>query len=196
MIRSKKDYIYYLECDRVALVQSKDSGVVIRIKNWILCNKIWKFQKLLRKAEYVKNCKQGIIGKVCYSIILFRFKRLSLKLGFSIPLNVFGPGLSIAHYGTIVVNGGAKVGRNCRLHTCVNIGTQAGSSNLAPIIGDNVYIGPGAKLFGPIVIGNDIAIGANSVVTKSFEENHITIVGAPARKISDKGSEGFMIKAN
>ena len=103
--------------------------------------------------------------------------------------NVFGPGLSIGHHGTIVVNGNSKVGANCRIHVCVSIGTKAGYSDVAPTLGDNIYIGPGAKLFGSIYIADGIAIGANSVVNKPFKEQNITIAGIPARKISSKGSD-------
>jgi serine O-acetyltransferase len=110
-------------------------------------------------------------------------------------LNVFGPGLSIAHRGTIVINNATKIGANCRLHACVNIGTKAGYDNMAPKIGDNVYIGPGVKIFGNIEIADGIAIGANAVVNRSFIEPNITIAGVPAKKINDKGSEGLLIKA-
>ncbi len=120
---------------------------------------------------------------------------MSTKLGFTIPLNVFGPGLSIAHRGTIVVNTATRVGANCRLHACVNIGTKAGYEDVAPKIGDNVYIGPGAKIFGEIEIANGIAIGANAVVNRSFLEPNVSIAGVPAKKISDKGSEGMLVKA-
>ncbi len=77
----------------------------------------------------------------------------------------------------------------------VSLGTQAGTTDRAPSIGNNAYIGPGAKIFGPIYIADGIAIGANSVVNKSFNESNITIAGIPAKKISDKGSEGLLIKA-
>ncbi len=53
----------------------------------------------------------------------------------------------------------------------------------APQIGDNVYISPGAKLFGDIVIGDNVKIGANAVVNKSFPEGNCTLVGVPARKV-------------
>jgi serine O-acetyltransferase len=58
-----------------------------------------------------------------------------------------------------------------------------------------VYIGPGVKIYGPIEIADNIAIGANSVVNRSFIESGITIAGNPARKISNKGSIGLLIKA-
>lgn len=115
-------------------------------------------------------------------------------MGYFIPLNVFGPGLSISHYGSIVINPNSRIARNCRIHACVNIGTKAGFSDKAPKIGDNVYIGPGAKIFGDIVIADGIAIGANAVVNKSFLEPNVTIGGIPAKIISNKGSEGLLIK--
>lgn len=69
----------------------------------------------------------------------------------------------------------------------MNIGTLPGTNGLAPTIGDNVYIGPGAKIYGKIKISDNIVIGANAVVGRSFEEPNICIAGAPAHKISDKG---------
>lgn len=120
---------------------------------------------------------------------------MSLKLGFSISPNVFGPGLSIAHAGTIIINGGAKIGENCRLHACVNIGTAAGHSDKAPIIGNNCYIRSGVKMYGNIVLGDGIAIGANAVVNKSFNENNIAIAGVPAIKIADIDTLNFIIPA-
>ena len=122
--------------------------------------------------------------KLTYYYMEYRFRRTSLKLGFSIPKNVFGPGLAIVHYGTITVNDGARVGKNCRLHACTNIGASKGKSE-APQIGNNVYIGPGVCIFGDIRIGNGIAIGANSTVNKSFTEDHIMIAGSPAKKIGE-----------
>ena len=68
---------------------------------------VWKYEVLLRKNEYYKNCYKNLLLKPYVLFLEIRFRRLSRKLGFSIPLNVFGPGLSIAHYGTIVVNGKA-----------------------------------------------------------------------------------------
>lgn len=125
---------------------------------------------------------------------MFRYYKLGVQLGFSIPLNVFGPGLSIAHRGTIIVNKNASIGKNCRIHADTNIGSNR-EDTLAPKIGNNVYIGPGAKIFGDVLIADNIAIGANSVVNKSFYEESISIAGAPAKKINEKGSDGILILA-
>ncbi len=189
LILSKDDYKFYLEADRIALSRKGKKP-----KNFEY-DYIWTFQRLLRKVEYYQNCKKSIFWKLYLLLLKRKYYLLSTKLGFTIPLNVFGPGLSIAHRGTIVVNKATRVGANCRLHACVNIGTKAGYEDVAPKIGDNVYIGPGAKIFGQIAIADGIAIGANSVVNKSFLEPAISIAGVPAKKISERGSEGMLVKA-
>lgn len=185
MILSKNDYLVHLEADRIAL------GA--RIK-WDLkanfIDEIWAFERLLRKTEYYQNCKKSQLEKKYFLLLKYILHKKSISLGFSIPINVFGPGLAIAHIGTVVVSNKARIGANCRIHACTNIGVSADSED-APKIGNNVYIGPGAKLFGNINIADNIAIGANSVVNKSFLEPGITIAGIPAKKISNKGSKGL-----
>lgn len=195
MIKSKEDYKYYVEADRIAKGIPKVYSVKAKIKSILLPNQIWEFQKTLRKLEYYKNCKKGKISLIYRFILTKKHNRQSLRLGFSIPTNVFGPGLSIAHHGTIVVNGGARIGENCRLHACVNIGTEAGYADKAPTIGDNCYIGPGVKMYGDISIANCTAIGANAVVNKSFIEENIAIAGVPAKKIATVDTFDFLIPA-
>lgn len=185
MIRSRKDYLNYLEADRIALGRKAETFIE-KIRHLISPDYIWQFQRLLRKLEYYKNVKNVKNGSVVYKLIyLFfklKFKRLSVKLGFSIPENVFGPGLAIVHYGTIVVNENARVGANCRIHVDTNIGASGGTDK-APQIGDNVYLAPGVKIFGDIKIPSNTAIGANSVVNKTFEEENMMIAGIPAKII-------------
>ncbi|WP_339839805.1 serine acetyltransferase [uncultured Maribacter sp.] len=180
MIKSKTDYLNYLEADRIAL--KKANTFYQKTKDFFYPDYIWDFQKCLRKLEFYYNCKRSMLGKIYLIFLKIKFRKKSLKLGFSIPANVFGPGLAIVHYGTIVVNPNAKVGSNCRIHPCTNIGASGGNPE-APQIGDNVYIGPGAKIYGNIQLGNNIAIAANSSVNKSFIENDIMIAGSPAKKI-------------
>jgi serine O-acetyltransferase len=184
MINSKANFRSYCDADCKSLQISKNS--IGRFSN-----EIYVFQMRMRKLEYAINCGKNPI-KTLYRKILFR--KSSVKIGFSISPNTFGPGLSIAHRGTIVVNGGARIGANCRIHADVNIGTEAGKSDSAPSIGDNCYIGPGAKIFGPIEIGPGSVIGANAVVNKSFPEGNQTLGGIPAKVISKKSSEGLLIK--
>ncbi|MFT3682733.1 MAG: hypothetical protein QM791_20920 [Ferruginibacter sp.] len=181
MIRSKQDYLAYLEADRAG---KPAPGISQAVENIFLPANINNFKRLLRKAEYYKNVKKGFLNKLIYAWIKYRFKKISVRLGFSIPENVFGPGLTIPHYGTIVVNAKAKIGANCRIHACTNIGESGGVAG-APVIGDNVYIGPGAKIYGSITIANNIAIAANAAVSKSFLTEHKVIGGIPAKEIGD-----------
>lgn len=113
------------------------------------------------------------------------YRRQSLKLGFSIPINVCDYGLSIAHYGTIVISANAHIGRYCHIHAGVNIGASAGKPE-APTIGDNVYIGPGAILFGNIQIADNCTIAANATVNKSFDIERSVIAGTPAKVVKEK----------
>ncbi|WP_296386375.1 serine acetyltransferase [Winogradskyella sp.] len=183
MITSKADYVDYLNKDKIALGLTSNSQQS-KIINIISPNPIWKFQKALRKLEYYTNCKNNGLNKFYFFYLKYKFKKISMKLGFSIPPNVFGPGLSIVHYGTIVINSNAKVGSNCRMHACVNIGASGGTKE-APQLGDNIYIAPGAKIYGNIKISNNTAIGANAVVHKTFEEEGILLAGNPAKKIKE-----------
>ena len=182
-ISSRSDYEIFRYADQKSL------GIK---RKWIAIasNEIYLFEVRLRKLEFALNCSSNHV-KIFFRKILFR--RISVKLGYSISPNTFGPGLSIAHRGTIVVNGGARIGANCRVHADVNIGTEAGKSDSAPNIGDNCYIGPGAKIFGDIVIGSYSVIGANAVVNKSFPEGNQTIAGVPAIVVSKKNSERLLI---
>lgn len=195
MIQSKSDYLYYLEADRISRRIPKKRSLLDKIKGLYYPDYIWDFQKNLRKLEFYNNCKKGFISYVYYNYLNKKHIRLSLKLNFSIPINVFGPGLAIVHYGTIIVNSSAKIGSNCRLHACVNIGTEAGYADRAPIIGDNCYIGPGAKIYGKIYIQNGTAIGANAVVNKTFDEENIAIAGVPAKKIGFVDTRKLLVPA-
>ncbi|MGQ0546459.1 MAG: serine O-acetyltransferase [Betaproteobacteria bacterium] len=183
MIHTRADLKRYLEADKRALRITKRSPSLVG-------DRVWKFQRALRSCEYYRNTGR----RLRYYWHKLRLERLSAQTGFSIPLNVFGPGLSIAHAGTIVVHRNARIGANCRIHVCVNIGASRGS-DVAPRLGDNVYIAPGAKIFGDIEIASDIAIGANAVVNKSFLEPGITIAGVPAAKISARDSRGLALRA-
>jgi len=197
MIKNKQDYKYYLEADRIALRREHFSSLRQKlITRFIEPDYVWDFQKLLRKVEYLTNKKRTIFDTINRVIQYRKFSKLSLKLGFQIHPNCFGPGLRIVHPGNIIVNGGARIGANCVMFNDVVIGFERNyMDGDPPKIGDNVYFGPGVKIFGPITIADNIAIGANAIVNKSFTEPGITIAGIPAKKVSDNGSGRLVIKA-
>jgi serine O-acetyltransferase len=193
MIESKADYKFYLEADKVSLGISKPKGFR-QMAAHIFWNEIWKFQKLLRRVEYYENCGNFLIAKTYRPYLWNRLHQFQVKLGCEIFPNCFGAGLSIVHPWAITVHTHARIGENCRIHPCVMIGTNNGKLSNTPIIGNNVFIGSGAKIFGNITIADGVAIGANSFVNSSFLEPNITIAGAPARKISNKGSQELLCK--
>lgn len=179
MIVSKSDLRLYLAKDKQALGKTN---------SWpkLIGDDIWKFQIALRYHEYYTNVKRGGVKRSLFKRFWgFLHYSMGIRLGFTIPVNVFDYGLRLNHVGTIVVNPKARIGKWCDIHVCVNIGENFDKQ--APRLGDNCWIGPGVKLFGGIVIGDGVVIGAGAVVNKSFPEGHITIAGVPARKISDKG---------
>lgn len=162
--------------------------------NWfdnISCNQRvynWRFIKLLRKCEYYRSKtrkSKNPLWMVLYWIARTHKNHLGVFIGVEIPENVFGEGLIIHHNGSIVVNGSSKVGKNCQLHgdNCIGNVGKADSLTDCPQIGNNVEIGVGAKVLGGIIIADNIKIGANAVVTKSFDEKGITLVGIPAHKL-------------
>lgn len=117
-----------------------------------------------------------------FIIIKFLFLRLSIRLGFSIPINTLGKGVHIPHYGTIVVNEKSFIGDFSVINVGVVIGRHPSSKDKVPRIGRCVYLAPGVKVFGDIFIADNSVIGANCVVTKSVEENSLCL-GIPGRVV-------------
>lgn len=93
-----------------------------------------------------------------------------------------GRRLRIPHAWGIVIRPSVRMGDGCRVYHQVTLGVNehaAASKTMGPCIGDRVYIGAGAKVIGPLSIGNDVTIGANAVVLKDVPDDHVA-VGVPA----------------
>ncbi|MDU0355993.1 hypothetical protein RS130_20730 [Paraglaciecola aquimarina] len=80
-----------------------------------------------------------------------------------------------------MINPRVKIGKNCKIHIGVNIGAAFNNSEATPVIGDDCYIAPGAKIFGSVTIANNVKIGANAVVNKSCDIDNATLLGIPAK---------------
>lgn len=182
MIKTRQDLREYIAQD-LERNDVKLGGAKSRLL--IYLNPRLRFTRNLRYYEYYSNQPQNIFNKIMRLWHYYVHKKLSYKLGYTIYKNNFGPGVCFCHYGTLVVNKDARIGKNCRIHVGVNIGGYNGG---VPVIGDNVYIGPGAKIFGGITIGNNVQIGANAVVNKSFPDN-VVVAGIPAKIIKEIPAE-------
>lgn len=125
---------------------------------------IWKYIYALRHAEYHHN-NNGCIHKLLKYYWFCRLRKLSHITGFQIALNSVGPGMTIWHFGSVIINPFAKIGANATLYPGVLVGWKSENSP-APRIGNNVFIGSGAKIIGDITIGDNVVIGQNCVIVK------------------------------
>ena len=91
-----------------------------------------------------------------------------------------GEGSTFGYKGIgVVVHKRAVIGKNCIIGQNVTIGGQSGHYAV-PVIGDGCYIAAGAKLIGPITLGDNVVVGANAVMTKDAPSNTVW-AGVPAR---------------
>jgi serine O-acetyltransferase len=110
--------------------------------------------------------------------ILFKF--IQIVTGVELPCEaIVGSNFVIDHFGGIIVSGYARFGDNCRIRSGVVVGLRRVDEPCAPVIGNNVDIGTGAKLLGKITVGDNSIIGANAVVLHDVPENSVA-VGVPA----------------
>jgi len=173
MIKTKADLKEYIRADLANNYLGKYK-IFDATRKYLIC---------LRKTEYFLNTHK----KIRYLLCKLKFKHLSDKFLTYIPLNAFEKGLSIGHFGCIFVHPSCRAGVNCRIHETVNIGATNGEDQAA-VLGDNVFIGSGAKIIGNVKIASDVAIGASAVVVKDIDEPGITVGGVPAKKISNNNS--------
>ena len=168
-------------------------GVSIRsfVKRYFLAPG-FKYSFWMRLANHLRQ--KSLIWRPGYYLCRAILHRCSVRYGISIPYNTrIGPGLYIGHYGGIVVNDSVVIGEDCNINHEVTIGVKYGGRNPGvPAIGDRVYLGPGCKVIGGICLGNDVAVGANSVVVESVPDSGVA-AGVPAKVISLKGSSDYVV---
>jgi len=119
---------------------------------------------------------------------------MEILTGIYLPFNArIGQGLYVAHYGGIMVHPKCEIGEYCVIAQGVNVGYGGSRGKTGvPKIGDKVYIGSGAKVFGPIEIGGDVLIGTNAVVIKSLPDKAVA-VGVPAKIVNYNGSSEYNV---
>jgi serine O-acetyltransferase len=139
-----------------------------------------------RIGVWCNNTRIPVISFFLNFAYFFLNKAIEILTGIYISSRAkIGKGLLINHFGQIFIHGLSVIGENCTIIQGVTIGSLGLGKQGAPNIGDNVFIGAGAKVLGDIKIGNNVRIGANAVVIKDVEDN-ATVVGVPARVISVK----------
>jgi serine O-acetyltransferase len=122
-----------------------------------------------------------VVARKFFSLIYrILYKIAQIITGIELPCEVpVGRNFVIDHFGGIVISGYAQFGDNCRIRDGVVVGIRRVGEPRAPVIGNNVDIGSGAKLLGPIRIGDNVLVGANAVVLCDVPDNSVA-VGVPA----------------
>lgn len=171
-----------LKCDSRNYISQKRS-IFRRIKYNLFANPIsdqkynWKYIKALRYVEFFDIVrKENILFLPLYLLALKRLRKYSYITGFQIPPHICGKGLTIWHWGSIIINPAAKIGENCTLYPGVLIGHKTPGDGAA-VIGNNVFIGAGTKIIGAVKIGDNVTIGQNCVITKDIPSNSVVVSG-------------------
>jgi serine O-acetyltransferase len=149
----------------------------------------FRYTFFMRKvAKHKRNTILGVIFRLL-------LKRYIFKYGIQIPPETkIGKGFCIYHFGSIVINSKAVIGKNCTIASCITIGqANRGSRKGNPVIGDQVFIGSGAVVVGKIVIGNNVLIAPNAYVNFDVPSNSI-VIGNPGKIISNENAtEAYVV---
>jgi serine O-acetyltransferase len=183
-----KEYVFLVRSDLYRYSGKATGALFVR---QYLTNPGFKYSFWMRTCRYLQGSATGRWGLSGLSGLVL--KHYAYKFGMSIPFQTeIGSGFYIGHFGGIIVNERAVIGKNCNISPGVIVGqANRGRNKGYPTLGDNVYLGPGAKLVGNVRVGSNVAIGANCVVTRDVPDNAV-VVGIPGRVISFKGSERYV----
>jgi serine O-acetyltransferase len=133
-----------------------------------------------RFGRWRYTVRPAVLRKPLSLIYRILYKLVQIAAGVELPCEVeVGRNFVIDHFGGIIISGYAKFGDNCRIRNGVVVGLRRVDEKCAPVIGNDVDIGAGAKILGPIRIGDNVAIGANAVVLCDVPSDSIA-VGIPA----------------
>lgn len=147
-----------------------------------------------RVAHFIyKKIKVPILRQLLLVITLFWQKTIEIITGISIPASVqIGHSFYIGHFGNIILNAKVRIGFNCNVSQGVTIGVSGlAEKRGVPVIGNNVYIGANCVIAGKIEVGDEVLIGACSLVTANVPSCSV-MLGVPAVKVSENGSKGYI----
>ncbi|WP_367757402.1 serine O-acetyltransferase [Flavobacterium sp. WC2430] len=154
----------------------------------IMPNPGLKFMTIFRLAQHFRR-----INRPLFFLFFLWLRNLKVKYGFDISYRTkIGKGFYIGHFGNVVIHGDTVIGDNCNISQGITFGvSNSGTSIGVPTIGNNVFIGPGACVFGNICIGNNVTIGANAVVTNDVPDSHTVL--SPSISVINKDLSSFYI---
>lgn len=144
---------------------------------------IFRFGQWLQGRPWVVRC-------FLEPLYLIANGAIQVLWGIELPRSArIGAGLYIGHFGGITISPGATIGRRCNLSNNITIGVSGqGERYGVPTIGNDVYIAPGARVFGRITIGHNVKIGANAVIHKDVPDNAVVVLDPGFRIVSLNGN--------
>lgn len=147
-----------------------------------------KFLTIFRLTQHYRGK-----NRLLFYFLFLWLRRLKVKYGFDISYRTkIGKGFYIGHFGNIAIHGDAVFGENCNISQGITIGvSNYGDKKGTPTIGNRVFMGPNACVFGNITIGNNVTLGANVVVTENIADGKTVL---PSKiTILDKDLSPFYI---
>jgi len=168
------------DIDRLARAGARPIDVLADPGTWVVFT--YRLGRALRQLPRLLRLPARCAHKP-FELAIGTLARVALP-----PSAKVGGGLRVGRVGGIRVAPDAYIGRDCDLGEGVTIAACGG----APWIGDRVQIGPGARLIGPIRVGNDVVIAPNAVVESDVPDG-TTVAGTPARVVHGTGSRGLLV---
>jgi serine O-acetyltransferase len=186
------EYKYLILSDLYRITGNIRFSVLLRN---ILFHETYRYVFWWRTCRYVRASR--LLKYPVYPFAKLMLHHLTYRLGITIRLSAeIGSGFYLGHFGGVHIGQKAVIGKNCDIAHEVTLGVAGlGKKRGYPTLGDNIYVGAGAKIIGAVRIGNNVAIGANCVVTKDIPDNSV-VVGVPGKVISQKGSTEYVINTD
>ena len=178
MIQNKNDKRFYLKEDLKAIHYKYKFFSPSSILAYLFSYQYaywWHYLYHLRNAEYQHNC-HPFLWKIRYFYHSWRMRVHAVKLGnIEIPINTIGYGTKFPHTGKVIINKDARLGNYCTLYPGVCIGKK-GEGNV-PVLGDDVFVGLGAKILGKVEICSGSIIAPNAVVLECPKNQKVVLGG-------------------
>lgn len=160
---------------------------------FFLTQGFWAILQYRTANFFHRKLKIPVLRQIVLSICLLWRKLIEITTGISIPASAqIGHSFYIGHFGGIILNAKTVIGTNCNISQGVTIGVSGVNEKRGvPIIGNNVYIGANSVVAGGITIGDNVLIGACSLVTTDASEDSV-MLGVPAKVVSRNSSNGYL----
>jgi len=179
-VRTLSELVETLRADLVRHLDPDRPGALPALMTLMEAQGAWA-TVVYRFGQYVyarRSPVAGIAGKLAYRLAN---KAVEVLTGISVPASArIGKGFFIGHFGTIIVHPDTVAGEGLSIGQGVTLGTRGLGGAGAPRLGHNVFVGSGAKILGPIEVGDGAAVGANAVVVHDVPPNSVA-VGVPAK---------------